>query len=317
MVSLLKASERAANKLLPDKFIRGVDQDLRSTHIAFSGSEFCGIGLIAGLEVLIAILVISIFVNLPFLPDALYAIIGFTVTFLALTKVMPFFYIRRRVRAIEKTLPDALREMSNVLRAGVSMDRALEDVAGSSYGALSEEFEYALNQVRRGRPMRDALRAMARRSRSELLSRGFYLIVEGMERGAELADVMESVADDIRETQTLQRERQAATMQQILFLLVAALFIAPLISGIVLHIGTMFEAMGTQAGGAGVIGETIPPVLYTVVPLFIAIQAFITSLAVGVIRYGEMAKGVLFSGPFMVVAVLVFYGSQTIAGFLI
>ncbi|KXA96431.1 hypothetical protein AKJ39_04635 [candidate division MSBL1 archaeon SCGC-AAA259J03] len=316
MVSILESMEKFAEKVLPESFTKNVDRKLRSTHIAFSGTEFSGVSLLAGIDVGIAIFIISLFVPFPFLPGPLYAVIGFAATFLILTQVIPFFLIERRVNEIEDHLPDALRQMSNILRAGVSMDRALEDVSQSDYGALSEEFEYTINQVRRGRPMRDALEALAARSRSDLLKRAFFLIVEGMERGAELADVMEAVGDDIRETQILQRERQSATMQQILFLIAVAIFVAPLLSGLVLSIGTTFEEIGAEAAAGTGMGGAVPPLIYTVVPIFIVIQAFITSLAVSVIRYGDLPRGLMFAGPFMIAAIAVFYGSKIFAGFL-
>ncbi len=147
---------------------------LRSTNIAFTGSEYCGVSLLAGIIAAVGIYVASLFLPFPLLPGFVYSIITFFATFLALTLVLPFFFIESRVGELEESLPDALRQMSTALRAGVSMDEALEDVAQSNYGALSEEFQRTLAQVRRGRAMQNALRAMARRTQSELFERAFF-----------------------------------------------------------------------------------------------------------------------------------------------
>lgn len=317
MASLLDALRRFATKIFPEGFLISTDKKLRSTNMALTGSEYCGVSFFIGIAIAAAVFLLSFVYPLPYLPTPVYVIIAFFVTFFAFTMVIPLFLIQRRINDIENSLPDALRQMSNVLRAGVSMDVVIEDVAESDYGPLSEEFERTIDQVRRGRAMRNALRAMAERSRSDLLERAFFLIVEGMERGAELADVMEAVSGDIRETQTLQRERRAATTQQVLFLLAAALFVAPLVSGLVLSIGSMFSAQSVSSGmlgGGG--GQVIPDSIFIVLPIFIVLQAFITALAVGVIRYGDLSKGLIFSAPFMAGAAGVFYLSRFMAGFI-
>ncbi len=327
MPSILEGAKNLAQTILPQSFLESTDEKLRSTNIAFSGSEFCGISLLVGIAAAAGIMVASFFISFPLLPSPVYAGTAFILSFLVLTLVLPYFFIERRIGELEDSLPDALRQMSTALRAGVSMDEALEDVAQSNYGALSEEFERTLAQVRRGRPMKGALRAMARRTQSELFERAFYLVVEGMERGAELADVLEAVSDDIREIHTVQRERRATTMQQIMFLLAAALFAAPFITGLVLELGNVFSSIemgaGTGAGGgatdtgASLSGRILPKGTRIVVPLFIAIQAAITSLAVGVIRYGEISKGLIYLPLFVTGAMGVFYGAQFAAGFML
>ncbi|MFP4006074.1 MAG: type II secretion system F family protein [Candidatus Hadarchaeia archaeon] len=318
-MSILNAISAFAEKIFPTSFLLSTDDKLRSTYIALSGPEYCGITFFMSLAAGLAIWLLSFFIQLPLLPEFLYGVVGFVLIFVLITMIIPYFLIQRRVNDIEDALPDALRQMSNVLRAGVGMDVVLEDISESDYGPLSEEFERTIDQVQRGRSMRHALRAMAERSKSDLLERAFFLIVEGMERGAELADVMEAVSGDIRETQTLQRERRAATMQQVLFLLAATLFVAPLISGLVLSVSDMFAVQSGGGGGSlfggGMSGDALPDSIYIVLPIFIIIQAFITSLAVGVIRYGKLSKGVIFSGPFMIGAVGVFYAARVLADF--
>lgn len=119
---------------------------------------------------------------------------------------------------------------------------------------------------------------------------------------------MDAVSTDAREVQTVQRERRAATTQQVLFLLVAAIFAAPLIAGIVIGVGSGFTTIGAQTAG-------LPEGVSTIVMLYIAIQAFICALAVGVIRYGQMMKGFMFMIPFIIGAVVMFFVAQILIGF--
>ncbi|KXB01452.1 hypothetical protein AKJ41_01535 [candidate division MSBL1 archaeon SCGC-AAA259O05] len=316
-MTLLEVGERFARIVLPDSFLESTEQRLRSANIALSGPEYCGVSIWISLAVAGGMVVNSLYLPFPLLPWPVYAAIGFFLSLLILTVAIPLYIIHRRIGELEDGLPDALRQMSAVLRAGVSMDAALEDVAQSEYGPLSEEFERTLAQVRRGRSIQGALEAMARRTRSELFERAFFLVVEGMRKGAELASVLEAVSNDIREIHAIQRERRATTMQQVLFLLVVALFAAPFICSLTLKIGGMFSgvSMGGAAGLGGVGG--VPDVINLVVPAYVVIQAAITALGVGVVRYGEMSKGVAFAGPFMGIALLVYYLTGMLSTFLL
>ena len=299
-----------------------LEEKLKSTNVAFSGSEFLSITLIVAIIAWVVLAVVPLFLPIPFpfLPGWIYGGIVFVIIFLAMIYVLPYFLMQQRVSEIEEPLPDALRQMSTALRAGVSMDEALEDVSKSNYGALSEEFERTISQVRRGRSMKGALKAMASRNDSDLLQRAFFLVVEGMERGAELADVLEAVSEDIRETHTIQRQRKSSTTQQVMFLLAASLFAAPFITGLVVALADVFATMGASGGGSGGMemgGAILPPGTTMIISLFIIIQAAITSLAVGVIRYGEFGKGLMYIPLFAPASFGVFYGAKIALGFLL
>jgi|GEM_PF-396654 len=327
MVSIIGAFEDLAEKVFPEDFIDDMEKKLLSTNVAFSGSEYIGLTLMIGFLVAIALGAASVFISFPYIPGWVYAIAAFSLIFIVLVYGLPYFLREQRVGELEENLPDALRQMSTALKAGVSMDEALEDVGDSNYGALSEEFERTLAQVRRGRPMEGALRAMADRTGSELVHRAFFLLVEGMERGAELADVLETISDDIRETHTIQRERKSSTTQQVMFLLAASLFAAPFITGLVLELSGVFAEVGGAGGGGaggggmggdgGFGGQVLPPGSSLIVGGFIAIQAAATSLAVGVIRYGEITKGLMYMPLLTPAAVGVYFGAQFALGLML
>ncbi len=83
-----------------------------------------------------------------------------------------------------------------------------------------------------------------------------------------------------------------------------ALFAAPFIVG--LTVGVSGISVGAQKMG-------MPTEMVTIAMIYNAIQAFLCGLAVGVLRYGKLAKGVPYTIPFMIVATIVFI----MAGFVI
>ena len=306
-----------ARKLFRPSFLAKTDHRLESTNILLSAEEFIGVSLLLAIGVGVAVSVIGLI--LPFqlpipIPLPILGPVISVVVFVALAYLVPYFLAQRRARDLEMELPDALRQMASTMRAGIGIDAAMDDIARSGYGVLSREFERAVVEVRRGRALERSLLALAQRSNSPLYERAFRLIVEGVEHGAALADVMDSVSKDAREVHTVQRERKSATVQQVLFLIMASVFAAPFISGLVLGVSGMFSALGSTVGQGAVEAASLPAGMGTVIMLYIMIQAVITAMAVGIIRYGQASKGLMFTVPFAVGALVVFYASQFMAG---
>ena len=76
-----------------------------------------------------------------------------------------------RASEIDRALPFALRQLSTQVKAGVSFHRAMQSIATSNYGLLSDEFARVVSDVNRGDTMENALLKLARRSRSKGLRR--------------------------------------------------------------------------------------------------------------------------------------------------
>ncbi len=306
-MGLVGRMAKFSKRVFPEKFLRNLDRRLESTKIALAAEEYVGVTFLATIIVGVVVGFVGVLLQFP-IPVPLLALLAAFVTFPVLTLGVPYYLAQRRAAELESALPDTLRQMASTLRAGVGIDAAIDDIVKSEYGVLSQEFDRVVTEIRRGRTLNSALLALARRSNSPLYERAFHLIVEGIERGAALASVLDSVSKDIKEVHAIQRERQAATMQQVLFLFVVALFAVPFIVGLTVAVG------GVQIGSGPAAGAGLPAEMVTIAMAYIVIQALICSLAVGVIRYGKMLKGLTFAVPFMVVAAIVFKVAQLIAG---
>jgi flagellar protein FlaJ len=285
-------------RLLPESFRVNLDRRLASTRMAFTAEEFAGLSLLLSLSLsLLAAVAVALFLS-PAL--VLLFPVLFPTLFLTLVWAVPYQKAKKRAAELERELPDALRHMASVLRAGVGVEEALTEISKSKYGALSEEFGRVVAEVKKGRSLVNALLAFGKRSFSPLCERTSKLITEGVERGAGLADVLEAVATDAIEVRAIQRERVAVTTQQVLFLMVVSVMAAPFVIGLALSI--------TGMGGGGTKGG-ITAQLALPVTIYTAIQAFISGLAVGIIRYGSASKGVRYSALFVPMAVLIMRAS--------
>ena len=126
-----------------------------------------------------------------------------------------FLKMRRRQRLIQFSdqLPDMLNLMVNSLRAGYSTLQALEAVSRELSPPISTEFQRVVREIQIGIPMEQALDNLLRRIPSDDLD----LVITAMniqrEVGGNLADILETISETIRERVRLKGEIRVLTSQ--------------------------------------------------------------------------------------------------------
>ncbi|MBI5225404.1 type II secretion system F family protein [Candidatus Micrarchaeota archaeon] len=244
-----------------------------------------------------------------FFGDLLTAFIGFF-ALQTLSVVFPISIRSGRIENVENNLPDALKHMAAILRAGGTTEDALEEVGNSDYGPLSADIKQGLMELKEGKPFDEVLQNIALTTGSPLFKRTATIIVDAKRAGAGLADVMEAIADDARDMIRIQRERISRTTMPVLFLYVSSLALAPFIFGFTLTIVCFIGSGMTSAlGGAGLeIGN-----LKSLVIIFIGIQSAIAIMAIGIIKEGKPIK-YLPRIPIMILISLVVFNVGLISG---
>ncbi|MBI4829019.1 MAG: type II secretion system F family protein [Nitrospinae bacterium] len=120
---------------------------------------------------------------------------------------------QRRFASFETQLPDALAMLSGSMRAGASFPVALESVVKASYPPLSQEFELFLRQIRLGVDFDQALVAMTKR----MPIPDFVLVVSAIriarEVGGNLGEILDSLAETIRQKQAMEGKIRGLTAQ--------------------------------------------------------------------------------------------------------
>ena len=86
----------------------------------------------------------------------------------------------------------------------------MEDISKHGKGPLNDELKRAVIEIKIGSTFEDALLGMSERLKSKTLDRTFRMIIEGRRVGGSLADVIETVAEDLRAILALQRERKVS-----------------------------------------------------------------------------------------------------------
>jgi tight adherence protein B len=116
----------------------------------------------------------------------------------------------KRQEAFAEQLPDVLQLVTTALRSGYGITQALESVSEDAEQPARGEFARVLVEVRLGRDLSDAMRALAQRMENIDLEWVVSAIDINRETGGNLSEVLQQVSDTIRERARL--ARQVATL---------------------------------------------------------------------------------------------------------
>jgi len=110
-------------------------------------------------------------------------------------------------------LPEVLTLLATSLRAGYSIMQAIEAVAAEAPEPADREFGQAMNEIRLGRPMIEALGEIAVRMESQDFEWTVMAISIQREVGGNLAEVLQSTAETMMFRNRFRREVKALTAE--------------------------------------------------------------------------------------------------------
>ncbi len=295
---------RVPSFLIPKRFLSSMELMLANANIMLSASEWVGIFLFLAF-------ILFILLSLVFNPMAGGLV---ALTILALMVAIPRMQADKRRAQMEEALPDALHHMAVSIRTGMVLEAVIQEIAEADYGALSDEFAQITLEMRRGRSLKDALLSFSKRSGSVQIQRAMQLLLEGIESGGPISDVLEEVSEDIRAVRMIQRERKSLTSQQVSFLAMASLFAGPFVMGVVAALPEiMSQAMaGAGAGAGGDIPLDEINQVMTALSMYVVAQAVSGAVMMGVVMYGDFKKGLKYAIPMGAFAYVVFVAVKSL-----
>ncbi len=136
---------------------------------------------------------------------------------------------KRRLQRFNAQLEDVLGEISSALKAGFSINQALEEIAGQNRPPISVEFRLLTQEIQLGVPLEQAMENMNRRLNSEDFELVATAIITARQTGGELTGTLERLASLIRERMRINNKLRAMTamgrLQAILISLMPAVLL--------------------------------------------------------------------------------------------
>jgi len=245
---------------------------------------------------------------------------GFAAIYLLMIYTILLLRIDSRKTAVEDALPDFLQLAAANVRAGMAVDRAIWFAARPEFGLFSKEIEIVAKRTFGGEPFAKCLERMGDRFDSKLLKRTIHLIIDGIASGGEIADILEMTANDIRESQMLQKEISATMQMYVIFIIFASVIGAPVLYSLSNQLVSIMNFIWGNVLTGDI--EKMPklmflspskPTIKTEDFFWFAIAStFITvsfaSIIISVINTGEKKNGVKYLPILLVVGLSLFIG---------
>lgn len=131
-----------------------------------------------------------------------------------------------RQREIRNSMPDVLDLLTVSVEAGLGFDGALAKVIDKMPGALANEFENVLQEIKVGKQKKDALKDMAQRVNLADLTTFIGSIIQADQLGVSIGNVLRIQSEQMRQKRR-QRAQEKAMKAPVKMLIPMVLFIFP------------------------------------------------------------------------------------------
>ena len=197
-------SQKAEEAVEKRGLLSGVNSALEQANIPVSAGEAVAAGF--GLSAVAAVL-FALFTGNPIM-----GAVAFVIGVMLVLFILKFLGGREK-RKFENQLPDTLTLISTSLRAGYSLLQAVEAVAAESPNPTAREFGRAIVEARLGRQVVAALQGITARTQSQDFEWAVMAIEIQREVGGNLAEVLQTVSETMRQRNRLKGEIRALTAE--------------------------------------------------------------------------------------------------------
>jgi len=214
-----------------------------------------------------------------------------------------YYFEGRRKDAIDKHLPNLMRDIAEAGRTGMTLTRAIEVSSEQDYGPLTDELRKMTTQLTWKVPLDKALQSFADRCDTLLARRAAMLILEASRTGGDIQASIETVNRHIQEIQNLDQRRKSQMRPYIGIIYIS--FFVFLITVYILV--TSFFGMLSKPGTAGFVVNPTPIEVYIQIFLYMGVvEAFFGGLTGGKMSTGFLKNGLKHATILTVISFIVF-----------
>jgi len=251
---------------------------------------------------------------------ALSSLLGvLTFLFVLLLYYLHIYYvIDDRTKRVERVLPDFLLMVAANMRAGMTPFTAFHTSARPEFGPLEEVIRLVAAKTLGTESLATAFEEIPKYVKSSLLKKTVSFFEKGMKSGGHLALLLESSAEEMRETQELKHELIVSTRTYSVFLLFVVIIGIPLLFAISSQFLSTFSKIQEQQASAQFGGESgisffsgeltlKPQFVIQASYVLLVITSFLVSILIGVIGEGKLLYGVKYFLPVCVGSLMTFF----------
>jgi pilus assembly protein TadC len=234
--------------------------------------------------------------------------------------------ILKRKMEIEEVLADYLQLTASNIKAGMTIDRALWYAVRPRFGVLANEIERVAKETMKGDDLKVALQRFSAKYDSVMLKRSINLLIEGIDAGGEIGDLLNKIAVNIQENKIIKKEMSANITTYIIFIAVATIGAAPVLfalAGTLIKVISSLTVNMSSSSSAGVGGLSFSGtgIKYSDFRIFaitcLVITSFFSAAIESSIKSGNVKMGFKYVPIFIIFSVTLFFIADWVLGQLI
>jgi len=269
---------------------------------------------IIGSAIGISVIVMSLFFNQTSL---VYFLFGIGVIIIVAPFVISVIRENRAEKEKEEMFLEFARNLVESVKTGTPISKSIVNVKGKSYGDLSKHIDKLANQISLGIPLSSALQTFSADVKNKSITRALVLIGQAEKAGGDIGEILESVAEAVKTSDKLKKERKAAIstlvvqgyiifLVFIIIVLVMQFNILPMLSNI--------SGAGVPESGIFATGSLTQENLSNAFLYLLLIQSLFSGLAIGKLAEGHIKAGIKHSFALMFLSFIISAGANFFFG---
>ena len=305
-----------------------LSRELKLSGIKMDLNRFLQIAIIGGLGIFAAmpfalVLIMKLNAGLAalaaFIAAAAYEIIIYAIL---------EFRIEQRKNFVETVLPDYLQLTAANVRSGVALDKSMLLAARPDFGYFSDDVKEMNKDLYAGATLQSALINLSRTYRSVQLQHTVRLMIEGIQYGGGMTDLLNQLSKDMRNQAMVGKEISGQLFMYTIFIAFATIIGTPVLYALTSQMITMTNSVWAgilrqNPGGLPTQGISFlkpsPPQITTSEYYDFSIAAVLLisgfgSFIVSAISTGSVLKGLRYLPAFLVRGIVVFFVVSVVIG---
>jgi flagellar protein FlaJ len=212
-------------------------------------------------------------------------------------------------KQVDRNIPELLRDITEAVKSGITLPRALEEASQRDYGPISKELENAISMFILGASWEESLMSLAQRLRRPSALRLFTILIEAHQTGGKMTEVLDTSVNLFSSLDEF-KEEQYNNMRPYMMTIYMATIIFLIIAYVVLHqfLTPLYAASaGAITEESGLLQGVLDINYYTSILFWASIiESIFGGLVAGKIGDGVLSAGLRHS-VILIIFTLVFF----------
>jgi len=231
-----------------------------------------------------------------------------------------FYRVDARVKMVESILPDFLLLVASNVRAGMTPFAAFRASARKEFGPLAEEIKLATSESLGVESFSEALKHLSQRIASDSLKEIVSFFAQSLRSGGKIARLLETTANDLRQTQALKKELSSSTKMYVMFVVFVVVIATPVLLSVSVQFLDMIESIQSESHASPIEGAQLgflaskpsfnSAFMQLVAYVLLLGNSLLASIFIGVIGQGKGKSGVKYFPLLLVVSTVMFFVSR-------